>query len=129
MCVLFIIQLRCYTLLSFWKTYVPAREMGPTELLKSSSSSFPRAGCWGFTRILLAFVLFLRLSVSGECQMRVPAKGTLTLKSVKRVFDTRVCAVIMTYLVPWNVCYLYYFNGLTSLDLIRRMDHTYGCIT
>jgi len=80
--------------------------------------------------ILLVFALLLRLLVSGECQMgEVPAEGTLTLKSVKRVFDTRVCAVIMTYLIPWNVCYLYYFNGLTLLDLISGMNHTYGCIT
>jgi len=27
-------------------TFVPAREMRPRELLKSSSSSFGRAGCW-----------------------------------------------------------------------------------
>jgi len=80
--------------------------------------------------ILLVFVLLLRFSISGECQMgEVLVEGTPTLKSVKRVFDTRVCTVIMTYLIPWNVCYLYYFNGLTLLGLISGMDHTYGCIT
>ena len=43
--------------------------------------------------ILLAFVSLLRLSVSGECQMEeVPAEDTPTLKSVKRVIDTRVGA-------------------------------------
>jgi len=42
----------------------------------------------------------LDLSVSGECQMgEVPIEGTPTLKSVKKVFDTRECIVIMTYLV------------------------------
>jgi len=29
-----------------WFVVVPDREMGPRELLKSSSSSFGRAGCW-----------------------------------------------------------------------------------
>jgi len=80
--------------------------------------------------ILLVFALLLRLSVSGECPMgEVPAEGTPTLKSVKRVFGTRVCTVIMAYLSSWNVCYLYYFNGFTLLGSISGMDHTYGCIT
>jgi len=66
--------------------------------------------------ILPVFTLLLQLSVSGECQMgEVPAEGTPTLKSIKRVFDTRVCTVIMMYLSYWNVRYLYYFNGLTLL--------------
>ena len=80
--------------------------------------------------ILLVVTLLFRLSVSGECQMgEVPVEGTLTLKLVKRVFDTRVCTMIMTYRSSWNVRYLYYFNGLTLLGLISGMGHTYGCIT
>jgi len=80
--------------------------------------------------ILLVFALLLRRSVSGECQIgEVLAESTLTLKSVNRVLDTRVCTVIMTYPSSWNVRYLYYFNGLTLLGLISGMDHTYGCIT
>ena len=59
----------------------------------------------------------------------VRAEDTPTLKSVKRVFDTRECTVIMTYLSYWNVCYLYYFNGLTLLGLISGMDHTCDRIT
>ena len=59
----------------------------------------------------------------------VPTEGTPTLKSVKRVFDTRECTVIMTCLSSWNVRYLYYFNGLTLLGLISGMEHTYGRIT
>ena len=80
--------------------------------------------------IFLVVTLLLRLSVSSEFQMgEVLAEGTMTLKSVKRVFDTQVCTVIMTYLSSWNVHYLYYFNGLTLLGLISEMDQTYGCIT
>jgi len=59
----------------------------------------------------------------------VPVEGTPTLKSVKGVRYSGRCTVIMTYLAPWNVCYLYYFIGLISLGLISGMDHTYGCIT
>ena len=64
--------------------FVPVREMKPRKLLKSSFSSFGRTGCWGFIGILLVFVLLLRLSVSGECQMgEVPAEDTPMIKSVK----------------------------------------------
>ena len=28
----------------------------------------------------------------------------------------------MTYLYSWNVCYVYYFNGLTLLGLISGVD-------
>ena len=83
--------------------------------------------------ILLVVTLLLRLSVSGECQTgEVLAEDTLTLKSVKRVFNSWVCTVIMTYLSFWNVRYLYYFNGLTVLGPISGMcvlGMTYGCIT
>ena len=76
--------------------------------------------------ILMVFTLLLRLSVSDECQTgEIHAEDTPTLKSVKRVFDTRVCTLIMTYFSSWNVCYLYYFNGLTLLGPISGIDHTY----
>ena len=72
----------------------------------------------------------LGLSVSGECQMgEIPAEDTPMLKSVKRVFGTLECTMIMTYLSSWNVRYLYYFNELILLGLISGMDYTYGCIT
>jgi len=67
----------------------------------------------------------LDLSDSGECQMRkVPAKDNSTLKLVKKVFGTRRCIVITTYLCSYSVCYLYYFNGLNLLDRISVVDHT-----
>ena len=59
----------------------------------------------------------------------IPEEGTSRFKSVKGVRHSGRCTIIMTYLVGWNVCYLYYFNGLTSLSLISGMDHTYDCIT
>jgi len=55
---------------------------------------------------------------------KVSVEDNLTLKSVKRVFDTRMCTVTMTYLSSWNVRYLYYSNELTLLGLISGNDIT-----
>jgi len=67
--------------------------MGPRQLLKSSSSSFGRAGCWvldwGPSRLRASpSALDLGWTPNGG----VPAKGTPTLKSVKRVIIIRVGA-------------------------------------
>ena len=63
-------------------------------------------------------MLLLQLSVSGEYQMgEVPVEDISMLKLVKGVRYSGKYTVIMTYLAHWNMCYLYYFNGLTSLGL------------
>ena len=48
---------------------VPARDMRPKELLKSSSPSFGRAGDWVMSWVLLVLLLLLWHSVSGEHRM------------------------------------------------------------
>ena len=66
--------------------------MGPRELLKSLSSSFGRAGCW----VLDWGPSRLRASPSARSRVNtewgVPAEGTLTLKSIKRVISIQVGA-------------------------------------
>jgi len=71
-------------------TYVPAREMGPRELLKSYSPSFGRADDWAVNwdsshPPAYPSALGTRLNTGwwGTCE------GTPTLKSVKRVISSQ----------------------------------------
>jgi len=91
---------------------VPIREIRTRELLNDIVSFLPSG------RVLELQCGPPRLDVipsdlgrpiSGEYQMGgVPAEGTLTLKSVKKVFGTRRCTMIMTYLFLGICAYLYY---------------------
>jgi len=93
----------------WWFLFVPAREMGPRELL-ANFVSFPLVVRSTPTLVCFSFLPIRSWSYGvGWMSIEwVPAEGTPTLKSVKGVFGTRKCTVINDIPTPWNVCYLCY---------------------